>query len=101
MRLYEAMLILSPELEENEVRKETDRFGAIITEGGGTVGKIDHWGKRRFAYEMKQQVEGYYVVMEIMAETPALDEFARVASLSDSVLRHKVVRLPEPAQKAG
>lgn len=101
MRLYEIMLILDPELEDSEVDAELGRLTGILKDEGASVRDVDRWGKRRFAYELKHQIEGYYLVLQVDGEPAALDEFSRVASLSDQVLRHKIVRLPEPATSAG
>ena len=95
MRLYEVMVIFHPGLEAESVRAAADRFGAIVTERGGSVARIDVWGRRRLAYEVKHLRDGTYVVFELSGDTPAMDELDRVLSISDEVIRHKIVRLPE------
>ena len=95
MRLYEVLVIFHPGLESDGVRTAADRFGSIITERGGTVSRIDMWGRRRLAYEINHVRDGTYVVFELTSEPVAMDEFDRVLSLSDEVIRHKIVRLPE------
>ncbi len=96
MRRYEVMLIFDPSLEDKDVKAAVDRHVATVTSRGGKVVNIDHWGKRRFAYEIRHINEGYYAVVELEAEPAMVDEFARVLGLADEVIRHKVVR-PEAA----
>jgi small subunit ribosomal protein S6 len=96
MRKYEVMLILDPSLEDKDAKAAVDRYLKTITSRDGKVLEVDHWGKRRFAYEIRHINEGYYSVVTVEAETETVDEFARVLGLADNVIRHKVIR-PEAA----
>ena len=100
MRPYEVMLIFDASLEEETIRAAIDRFAEFIRSRGGTPGKVDRWGKRRFAYELRHRWEGYYVLMEFTAEVELEEELHRMLSLADEVIRHKVIRIPEAALKA-
>jgi small subunit ribosomal protein S6 len=95
MRPYEVMIILDPSLEEGAIRDQVDRSTELIRNAGGTPGRVDRWGRRRLAYEIRHQREGYYVLVEAMAEPPAMAVLDRALHLSDEVLRHKVIRLPD------
>jgi small subunit ribosomal protein S6 len=95
MRPYEVMIILDPSLEEGAIRDQVDRSTELIRNGGGTPGRVDRWGRRRLAYEIRHQREGYYVVVEAMADPAAMAALDRALRLSDEVLRHKVIRLPD------
>lgn len=95
MRPYEVMIILDAGLEEDAIRAVLDRATALLQAGGGSVGRVDRWGKRRFAYELHHRLEGYYVLLEASAEPAAIAELDRMLSLADDVIRHKAVRLPE------
>jgi small subunit ribosomal protein S6 len=95
VRPYEVMIILDASLEEDAIRAVIDRATEIIRSRGGNLARVDRWGKRRFAYELDHRWEGYYILLEITAEPAALTELARVLSLTDEVLRHKVIRLPD------
>jgi small subunit ribosomal protein S6 len=95
MRQYEVMVILDAGLEEDVIRTIIDRATQIIANRGGTVDKVDRWGKRRFAYEVHHRSEGYYVLIETTAEPAVLAEVDRMLGLADEVIRHKVIRLPE------
>lgn len=100
MRPYEVMLIFDASLEEETIRAAVDRYAEFIRSRGGTPGKADRWGKRRFAYELRHRWEGYYVLLEATAETQVMEELHRMLSLADEVVRHKVIRIPEAALKA-
>ena len=96
MRRYEVMLILDPSLEDKDAKAAVDRYLTTVSSRGGEVQNVDHWGKRRFAYEIRHISEGYYTVIVVNAEPAAVDELSRVLGLADEVIRHKVVR-PEAA----
>ena len=100
MRPYEVMVILEPALEEDDIRSTIDRATGIISARGGNPGRVDRWGRRRFAYELNHRWEGYYVLIEASAEPAAMDEVSRMLTLSDAVIRHKVIRLPVAATRA-
>ena len=91
MRQYEVMLILPAEADESVVGTAVDRITKVISDAGGEVGKIDRWGRKRFAYEIDKQAEGYYVVIELQADPTALSELDRTLLLADEVVRFKVV----------
>ena len=95
MRPYEVMIIFDAGLEEDSIRAVLDRATSAITSREGTIVRTDRWGKRRFAYELKHRLEGYYVLVEANAEPAAVAELDRVLSLADEVVRHKVIRLPD------
>ena len=100
MRPYEVMVILDAGLEEDAIRAAVDRSTELIRSRGGVPGRVDRWGKRRFAYELRHRWEGYYVLMEFTAEVALEEELHRMLSLADEVIRHKVVRIPDAALKA-
>jgi small subunit ribosomal protein S6 len=92
MRQYELMVILDPELEERTVAPSLDQFLNVIRQGGGTVGNVDIWGRRRLAYEIDKKTEGIYAVVDLTAEPATVKELDRQLNLNESVLRTKVIR---------
>ena len=92
VRHYELMVILDPELEERTIAPSLDRFLTVVTKSGGSVAKVDIWGRRRLAYEIKKQIEGIYAVIDIQAEPAAVAELDRQLNLNESVLRTKLMR---------
>ena len=97
MRPYEVMVILEPNLEESEVQTVVNRSTEQLQAGGSTVNRVDKWGKRRFAYEIRKRTEGFYVLLDVRSEPGPMHELDRALHLSDDVLRHKIIRLPEAA----
>jgi small subunit ribosomal protein S6 len=95
MRPYEVMIIFDAGLEEDNIRAVLDRTTDILQSRGGKVVRVDRWGRRRFAYELKHRLEGYYVLLETTSEPEPMAEVDRVLSLADEVIRHKVIRLPD------
>ena len=95
MRPYEVMVILDAGLEEDAIRAAVDRATSLIEARGGQPGRVEHWGRPRFAYELKHRWEGYYVLIEANAEPAAMAELDRALRLADEVIRHKVIRLPD------
>jgi small subunit ribosomal protein S6 len=94
------MLILPAEADEAMVGTAVGRIEKIVTPVGGAIGNIDRWGRKRFAYEIADQHEGYYVVVRFTAEPSAQAEIDRTLKLADEVIRHKVLVLPEKAKAA-
>jgi small subunit ribosomal protein S6 len=92
MRHYEVMVILDPELEERTVAPSLDTFLGVIRQSGGTVEKVDIWGRRKLAYEIDKKGEGIYAVLDLRCEPAAVQELDRQLGLNESILRTKVVR---------
>jgi small subunit ribosomal protein S6 len=96
MRAYELMVIISGKLEESTAHAWLKNITNSVNAAGGSVhGNADWWGKRRLAYPIQKQEEGYYAVFNILAPAGAMDEVERNFRLSDDVLRHKLLRLPD------
>jgi small subunit ribosomal protein S6 len=92
MRHYELMVILDPSLDERTVSPSLDQFLRVVTGDGGTVEKVDIWGKRRMAYEIAKHAEGIYAILDVQCEPSTVAELDRQLSLNESVLRTKVMR---------
>ena len=92
MRHYELMVILNPDLEEKTVGPALDQFLGVVRDGGGTVEKVDIWGRRRLAFEIDKRWEGIYAVVDLVAEPATVKELDRQLNLSEAVMRTKVLR---------
>jgi len=97
LRPYEAAVIFDASLEDTIIRETTDQVVEFVRSRGGTTGRVDRWGRRTFAYPLKHRNEGYYVFIELSAEPPLVKELDRMLTLSDDVLRHRVIRQPDVA----
>ena len=92
MRHYELMVILDPSLEERTVAPSLDQYLTVIRNAGGSVEKIDVWGRRRLSFEINKKSEGIYAVVDLQATPEAVAELDRQLRLNESILRTKVIR---------
>ncbi|MEF9863956.1 MAG: 30S ribosomal protein S6 [Christensenellaceae bacterium] len=95
MTKYESMYILKPEMEEEKRIALIDKFSSIVTANGGTIEKVDEWGKKRLAYPIQYINDGYYILMTFEAEPTLPAELERNYKISDDVLRYMVINLEE------
>jgi small subunit ribosomal protein S6 len=91
MRLYEAVYIFDPALDEAGINERLERFHALAARGGGEVVAVDHWGNRQLAYPVAKKKTGYYVVAQFRADPTALPEFERIVKLEETVMRYLMV----------
>jgi small subunit ribosomal protein S6 len=89
------MVILDPEIDERTVAPSLDKFLNVIRNDGGSIDKVDVWGRRRLAYEINKKAEGIYAVVNFTASPAATVELDRQLSLSEAVMRTKVLRAEE------
>lgn len=89
------MLIVIPELDNEQVENTVARFQTVINRTGGEAREPNFWGKRRLAYEIDNRADAFYVVMEFTAGERTLVELKRILRVSDDILRHMIVKLPE------
>ena len=92
MRAYELMTLIDPEVDERTVQPTMEKFLTVVTNGGGTVDKIDIWGRRRLAYDIQKKNEAIYVVVNFTAEPAVAAELDRQLSLSETIMRTKIIR---------
>ncbi len=92
MRKYEMMVILDPSLEERTVQPSLDQFLKVVTTAGGTIDKVDVWGRRRLAYDIEKKSEGIYTVIDLVAEPDTVKELDRQLNLNEAVMRTKILR---------
>lgn len=87
------MLLLIPEVEPARQTEILDRVRKTATDGGGTVDKVDEWGKKRLAYEIDHIREAYYFVITLTISVDVLDEISRILKITDEVIRFMPVAL--------
>jgi small subunit ribosomal protein S6 len=92
MRPYETMIVFDTAVDAQTIQIALDRALETIRINGGTPGAIDRWGKRPLAYEINKRKEGYYVLVEFSGESTTVVELDRILTLSDEVLRFKILR---------
>jgi small subunit ribosomal protein S6 len=101
MRTYEVIFILKPDLSEEETGQLVEQVKTTITSGGGTIDKVDPWGKRKLAYRVQKYKEGYYVLIQYSLETNAgvAKEVERRLRVSDPVIKFLTVRIDEDLKR--
>ncbi|GAA4569563.1 30S ribosomal protein S6 [Planotetraspora kaengkrachanensis] len=92
MRRYEMMVILDPSLDERTVQPSIDQFLTVVRNDGGSVEKVDVWGRRRLSYDIAKKSEGIYAVVDLTAEPATVKELDRQLNLNEGILRTKVIR---------
>lgn len=85
-------MILDGSLEERTVAPSLDTYMNVVRTAGGSVEKLDVWGRRRLAYEINKKAEGIYAVIDLQATPDTVAELDRQLRLNESVLRTKVIR---------
>ena len=91
---YEAVYILDPALSEEAIADLVAKFKGVV-ESNGTVSEVDEWGKRRLAYPINDENDGYYVLVNYSCEPEFPAELDRVLKITDSVLRSLIVAKDE------
>ncbi len=87
MQAYEVMYIIRPDLDEEAIKANVDKFAEVVNANGGSDLKVDTWGKRRLAYEVKKFNEGFYVLMNFNGEARTVEELERLMKISDAIIR--------------
>jgi small subunit ribosomal protein S6 len=88
MHNYELMCIIQPDLDETAFNAVLDKVKGWVTESGGSVDKVDVWGRRRLAYTIHKQREGQYVLLNISLKPSAAADLERNIRFQETVLRH-------------
>lgn len=93
MHPYEIVTILSPSIEGDEaIDAQLSRFVNVVVQGGGELENVDKWGKRKLAYEINGNTEGYYAVITFRAPSEVAAELERIIKITDGVVRHLLIR---------
>ena len=88
MRKYELVCIVQPELDETAFKGVVDRVSGWVTDTGGSVDKVDIWGRRRLAYQIHKQREGQYVLLNVTLDPKSAGPLERNIRFLEPVLRH-------------
>lgn len=93
MKKYEIMYIIRPSIEDEAKKAVVERFGKILADNGAEVTETKDWGKRRLAYEINDFRDGFYYLLQVSAnDAAAVQEFDRLAKISEDIIRHIVVK---------
>lgn len=99
MRIYEEFFIVEPDTPEEQIDAFIEQIKGVITQGGGTVDKVDKWGRRKLAYKIEKFTEGYYVLIQFTAPPEPVKDIEHRMRVTDMVLRWVTVRIDEKLKK--
>ena len=95
---YEAVFVVSVNLGDEGIASTVEKFKTLVSENG-TLESVDEWGKRRLAYPINKQPEGYYVLMNFTSAPAFTKELSRIFGITEGILRSMVVMKPAVAEK--
>ena len=98
MRNYELIMIISPEVEEEDMLATIEKVNEFITSKGGAVTEVEQWGRRKLAYPINRFREGNYILDRFKLDQGLTAELEASLQISEKVLRHLLVRLDEQNQ---
>ncbi len=93
LRDYELVLVISPEVAEEEFEATIDNVGRFITEKGGVISDVERWGKRKLAYPIGRSTEGNYVLTHFKLKPASGKGLEANLQISEEVLRHLLIRI--------
>jgi small subunit ribosomal protein S6 len=95
---YETIFIINPSIESEDIEQVIEDTQNLISGSGGTVIRVDKWGKKRLAYEVKGNRDGYYVLVNFEAEPQFIQRLGRYYGLTEEIIKYMTIRpeeLPE------
>ncbi len=95
MRTYEALFIVTPELDDDGIQTVAKQFDDLVTENEGTIVRSEIWGKRKLAYPVKKQTEGVYALLRFQGQPDFVKRLENTFKLNDSVIRYLVTHFDE------
>jgi small subunit ribosomal protein S6 len=95
MKRYETIFITDSDLQDEERNSLTEKLNELISKQEGTLLKIDNWGQKRLAYEIKKKQRGHYIRLDYCGTGPLVDEMERLFRIDDKILKYMTVLLEE------
>ena len=93
MRKYELVCIIQPDLDETAFKGAVERVQGWVTESGGSVDKVDVWGRRRLAFPIRKQRDGQYVLLNVTLDPKSASDLERNIRYLEPVLRHMLTAI--------
>lgn len=95
MKNYEIMFIIRPNMEDDAKRQLVENFTNVLTSKNAVVDQVENWGMRSLAYEINDFRKGNYALMTLKAPVEAINEFDRLARISEDIIRYIIVKNEE------
>jgi len=96
-RRYETIFIPPADIPDEELQALIERYSAIITGRKGILVKVEKWGKRKLAYEIKKHLRGYYILLDFAGQTDVVNELERNFKIDDKVLKYMTIKKDDVA----
>lgn len=93
IRMYESVVILRPSLGDQEIQQFTDAYTTRLEQGGSTIVKVDNWGKRKLAYEVKGARKGTYLCFSFRGQGTVIQPLENANRIDDTILKSMTIRL--------
>ncbi|GAB4482785.1 MAG: 30S ribosomal protein S6 [Thermodesulfovibrionales bacterium] len=93
MVFYENVVIINAALSDEDITAAIDKIKSLITNNGGDVLKVDNWGRRKLAYEIKKQTKGFYTMLVFKAPAATIKKLEEYYKVFDPVVKHMVIKM--------
>ena len=100
MRLYDIVVLVSPDLTDEDAQKTLGDYRKILADGGAEFVKDESWGRRRLAFPIGRKRDAFYHHFQVKAEPALVSETERRLKLSDQIVRHLAVRADDELKRA-
>jgi small subunit ribosomal protein S6 len=100
MRRYESVVILDPDMPDDDTRSFTERFSSVITSSGGDIIKIEDWGTKRLAYLVKKKERGRYILFDFVGTSELIKEIERQFKISEQVMKFLSIKIDDQVDLA-
>jgi small subunit ribosomal protein S6 len=91
--VYESLFILRPSLADDDLQKTLEKVKSTVEKAGGTIERLENWGKKKLAYEIKGEKKGVYVQLQFKGNGTAVSEVERLFRLEDAVMKFLTIKL--------
>jgi small subunit ribosomal protein S6 len=97
MRYYETLYIVNPSLAEEDYADAVAKFNGLIEKNNGVIIRVDEWGKKNLAYEVKKFDKGFYVLLQYCGESHIVAELKREFKLDERIIKYQTIKLSDTA----
>lgn len=101
MQRYEVVAIVLADLNDEDITALIERTQTIITDRKGVIAKVDKWGKKHLAYEIKKQKDGYYFLIDFAGDGAIVSEIERTYKIDDRIIKFMTVKKEGAATREG
>ncbi len=101
LKNYESMIVITPDLSNDDAKKENEKITSFITKNKGSIDNTDEWGKKKLAYEIRKFKEGFYFVNYIQFDPEKISELERTYRINENIIRYNILVKEKKGGKNG